>query len=116
MRVSTVASQINMKWKYRPTGQTLEEFAESVNRSPENVWQYLESYKNAQTASLDAVARGVDEEKSSGIIDSISSPVVDEHDADYGEKLDELKDNQLGIVTFEKVASSFASGSEPVIL
>ena len=89
IRVSTSAVQMNLRWKYRPEGQSLEEFAESQGKPVKWVRKYLEGFNRAQTRSLDAVARD-SEESDSCLADFVSTGVADEHEVEYIDILNEL--------------------------
>jgi len=53
IRPPTTAIDITRRWKYRPTGQTLEEFCQQWNYTPEKVRLELEHAARANVASLD---------------------------------------------------------------
>ncbi len=90
IRVANTAVQMNMRWRYRPEGMTIEEFAESQGKPVKWVMQYLEGFNRAQTRSLDAVASGHDE--ADGCLgDFVSSGVPDEDEIEYADILNELQ-------------------------
>ena len=79
-----------MRWKYRPEGQSLEDFAESQGKPVKQVRQFLEGFNNVQTRSLDAVASSK-EEADGCLADFVSTGVVDEDEIEYADILNELQ-------------------------
>ena len=89
IRTSCTAVQVALRWRYRPEGQSIEEFAAEEGKTVEWIKTYLQGFRNAQTRSLDAVARGA-EESDGCLADFVSAGVTDEDEIEYADILNEL--------------------------
>ena len=90
IRMSNIATQIYFRWKYKPEGQTLEQFAEAEGKPISYVKGYLEAHQRAQVRSLDCVLKGNGKENSV-LMDCISTGESDENSEEYVDVLNELQ-------------------------
>ena len=69
------------RWRYRPSGQTLEEFAAEHEKDPRNVMDALARFEAAQPRSLDAKLQTKDGEASTLLeMMAAEDPSIDDHD------------------------------------
>ena len=90
IRAPNTATQMNMRWMYRPEGQTLEQFAEAEGKPIEWVRQYLESFRLTQTTSLDSVFSNINESCTTRA-DIASTGVQDEEEVEFADIYQQLK-------------------------
>ena len=89
IRSSSQATQIHLRWRYRPEGQTIEEFAKSLGRDVRQVQAYLDAFMQTQTVSFDGVMMAG--ENSTQRLEDILSADQPDNDDEYAAILDELK-------------------------
>ena len=90
IRMSNVATQIYFRWRYKPEGQTLEQFAEAEGKPISYVKGYLEAHQRSQAVSLDHVLKSNDS-GSTVLMDCISTGESDENSEEYVDVLNELQ-------------------------
>lgn len=98
IKISTQASQIAMRWRYRPEGMTIEEFAEQEGRQVKNCKEYIDNASQAESISLDAHLTGTRDEEGSSLLDFVASNDAELEESDWTEavlglnEIDEIKD------------------------
>ena len=98
IKVSTQAVQIARRWRYRPEGMTLEEFAEQEGRSAEACQRFIDGAQGAETISLDVCRMGKGDEEGTALLDLVGSHDSDLEESDWTEaveglqEIDEIKD------------------------
>ena len=76
IRQPITAQEIQRRWRYRPEGQPLEQFCERWGYTPAQVRRELEHGARASTVSLDAQARGGnDDSDGSSLIELLADPI-----------------------------------------
>ena len=90
IRVTPLVVHTALKWRYRPEGQTLKEFAATRNQEPAKIQQQLDFWQRAQVKSLDVKSQD-DDERSNSLVDFIAADLPDDDGEDYAQILDDLK-------------------------
>ena len=96
IKASTQAIQIARRWRYRPEGMTMTEFAEQEGRTVDQCQAYIDGARGAETVSLDAQCSK--EEEGSSLLDFVASNDSDLEESDWTEavgdlnQIDEIKD------------------------
>ena len=97
IRTPVSTQEIVRRWRYRPEGQTLEEFAESQGKTPKKIMECLRLADAAQTYSLDCKVNGADDE-SSTLMDFVSHDDPDIVDHDYVDAMQHLMEVDDGVL------------------
>ena len=97
IKVTPPVQHLALKWRYRPDGQTLEQFADERNESTEKVKERLQLWNRAQVKSLDAKAQMSDDDSES-LLELIAADELPVDDQDYAGILDDLKHLDGGIL------------------
>ena len=98
IKISTQASQIAMRWRYRPEGMTIEEFSEKEGRPVKNCQEYIDNARQAESISLDAHLTGIGDEEASSLLDFVASNDAELEESDWIEavqglnEIDEIRD------------------------
>ena len=93
IKVTTQAHQVARRWRYRPKGMTLEEFAEQEGKSVANCQKFIEGALTAETMSLDQHCVGKDDGVASSLIDLVGANDSDLEESDWTEAVEDL--NQI---------------------
>jgi RNA polymerase sigma factor (sigma-70 family) len=112
IRVTPLVVHLALKWRYRPEGQTLEEFAAERNRDPEWIQSQLALWQRAQVKSLDVKSQD-DDERSTSKIDLIASDLPDDDGEDYAQILDDLKYLDGGVLKESLAVLELAEEAKP---
>lgn len=98
IKVSTQAVQVARRWRYRPAGMTIEEFAEQEGKSVATCEKFIDGAKGAETVSLDVCLMGKGDEEGSALLDLVGSNDSDLEESDWTDaiqdlnQIDEIKD------------------------
>lgn len=90
IKVSNGGSQIANRWRYRPEGMTIEEFAEKEKSSVKRCLEYIENVRRAEVCSLDAKLKS--DESGSSLLDIQSDHDSDLEESDWIEAVEDLKE------------------------
>ena len=102
IKVSTQAVQVARRWRYRPAGMTIEEFAEQEGKSVATCQKFLDGAKGAETISLDVCRMGNGEEEGNSLLDLVASNDSDLEESDW---VDAVK----GLHQVPEIADSLAT-------
>ena len=118
IRTSVTAQQVVNRWRHKPHDQTMEEFCEQFNYSPERVLEFLALSKNAKCTSLDHGIKG-DGNISSDLIEIIAdNKAPDQNTVDYEEALQELQsipEVNDALALFDLSRTTFQKDMAPLI-
>ena len=109
IRVTPLVVHTALKWRYRPEGQTLKEFAATRNQEPAKIQQQLDFWQRAQVKSLDVKSQD-DDERSNSLVDFIAADLPDDDGEDYAQILDDLKYLDGGVLK-DAIATLELSGA-----
>lgn len=115
VKITPPLHQLAMKWRYRPEGMTLDEFAAERGLSPAKVKQRLELWNRAQCSSLDCRTNDGDE-RSSALVERIAADEPIEDDQDYAAILDGLKHLDGGVLRESLALLELAEETKPAEL
>lgn len=93
IKISTQASQIAMRWRYRPKGMTIEEFAEQEGRQVKNCQEYIDNATRAESFSLDAHLTVKGDDEASSLLDFVASNDAELEESDWTDAIEGL--NQI---------------------
>lgn len=111
IKISTGGSQLAQRWRYRPKGMTIEEFAEQEGRSVKNCKEYIDYVERATVYSLDAQLKGKVDDEASTLLDFVSTNDVDLEESDWVEAVQGL--NQIDEIKDAMALLELAQGSKP---
>ena len=97
IRTPVNTQEIVRRWRYRPEGQSLEEFAESQGKTPKKIMECLRLADAAQTYSLDCKVKGADDE-SSTLMDFVAHNDPDIVNHDYVDAMQHLMEVDDGVL------------------
>ena len=112
IRVTPTVLHMAIKWQYRPSGQSIQDFADHIRQPVDRVKSNLLLWQRAQCSSLDCKANE-DDESSSAFVDQISARDSLIDDQGYAQILDDLKHLDGGVLRENLAVLELAEEAKP---